>query len=254
MSGGQRKFELSMPQILGSALAAVTAAVAASYLGVAGTVIGAALVSVASSVGTAIYTHYLKRTGDTVKRHTPIPWRELAQEGSGESVVAVTVAEPGESTPVRRRLPWLKVGVAAVLVFGVSMGGILAYQAVAQRTVAEQVTGTVPHHSKPVKQRQKPQTAPPVVPQDTTVAGIPTQSPTPTPAKTATKAAETPTPTPSETNSVDPSPAPTVTPTPTPSPTDVETTPAGPPPSDEPTPDDRPHHWTGRPYPSTTSR
>lgn len=254
MSGGQRKFELSMPQILGSALAAVTAAVAASYLGVAGTVIGAALVSVASSVGTAIYTHYLKRTGDTVKRHTPIPWRELAQEGSGGSVVAVTVAEPGESTPVRKRLPWLKVGVAAVLVFGVSMGGILAYQAVAQRTVAEQVTGTVPQHRDAVKQRQKTRTAPPVVPQDTTAAIIPTQTPTPTPtpAKTATKPAGTPTPTPGETNSGDPSPSPT--PTVTPTPTDVGTTPAGPPPSDEPTLDDQAHHWTGSPHPSTTSR
>lgn len=256
MSGGQRKFELSMPQILGSALAAVTAAVAASYLGVAGTVIGAAVVSVASSVGTAIYTHYLKRTGDTVKRHTPIPWRELAEEGAGESVVAVTVAEPGESTPVRRRLPWVKVGVATVLVFGVSMGGILAYQAVAQRTVAEQVTGTAPHHDAPVRHPQRKQTAPPVTPRDTAVASVPAQSPTPTPTptQTATKS-PTPTPTPSETNSVDPSPPPTVTPTPTPPPTDVETTPEGPPPSDEPTPDDEgPHHWTGRPHPSTTSR
>lgn len=73
MSDGQRRFELSVPQILGSALAAVTAAVAASYLGVAGTVIGAAVVSVASSVATAIYTHYLKRTGERVKHHTLVP-------------------------------------------------------------------------------------------------------------------------------------------------------------------------------------
>ena len=58
MGGEQRKFELTGPQIVGSTLAAVTAAVAASYLGVAGTVIGAALVSAGTTVGTAVYTHY----------------------------------------------------------------------------------------------------------------------------------------------------------------------------------------------------
>ncbi|MGW5485013.1 hypothetical protein ACWEU6_25500 [Streptosporangium sandarakinum] len=61
--GGEQRFDLSLPQIIGGALATMTAAVAASYLGVAGTVIGAAVMSVGSTVGGAVYTHYLKRTG-----------------------------------------------------------------------------------------------------------------------------------------------------------------------------------------------
>ena len=118
MSGEQRKFELSMPQILGSALAAVTAAVAASYLGVAGTVIGAAVVSIASSVATAVYTHYLKRTGERVKQHTLTSWREEHDPDrppeEGRLLAAAAHATPGvgESTLVmpvveepRRRLP-----------------------------------------------------------------------------------------------------------------------------------------------------
>ncbi|MFF5206968.1 hypothetical protein [Streptosporangium sp. NPDC000396] len=64
--GGERRFDLNLPQIVGGALATMTAAVAASYLGVAGTVIGAAVMSVGSTVGGAVYTHYLRRTGDQI--------------------------------------------------------------------------------------------------------------------------------------------------------------------------------------------
>ncbi|MGW4800873.1 hypothetical protein ACWEPC_51490, partial [Nonomuraea sp. NPDC004297] len=147
MSGEQRKFELSMPQILGSALAAVTAAVAASYLGVAGTVIGAAVVSVASTIATSVYTHYLKQTGERVKQHTPrMTRREEQQEPEADERADddATLVLPA----VRRRLPWVRLGAATVLVFGVSMGSILAYQALAQQTVHEQVTGKTPAEAR----------------------------------------------------------------------------------------------------------
>ena len=49
------------PRSLASALAAVTATVAASYLGVAGTVIGAGVASVLTVVGNAVYSHSLRR-------------------------------------------------------------------------------------------------------------------------------------------------------------------------------------------------
>ncbi len=54
--------ELSLTQILGSTGAAVTAAFLGSRLGVAGTLIGAALASVISVVGGALYTQSLKAT------------------------------------------------------------------------------------------------------------------------------------------------------------------------------------------------
>lgn len=59
MSG--RRIDLSATHVMASVLAAMTGAVAASYLGVAGTLIGAAVVSFASTAGTAIYRHYLGR-------------------------------------------------------------------------------------------------------------------------------------------------------------------------------------------------
>ncbi|MEU1719733.1 hypothetical protein [Nonomuraea sp. NPDC005692] len=257
MTGEQRKFELSVPQILGSALAAVTAAVAASYLGVAGTVIGAAVVSIASTVASAVYTHYLKRTGDRVKQHTLSAWREEQEEGQGLLAAAANatpaagketaVRRAGEPTaahavqgggdqghdtlvmPVavpagRRGLPWLKMAVAAALVFAVSMGGILAFQALDHRTLHERVTGG----QTPVKEQQRA----PVQDQgrdrqdrDDRPTGV-TQSPTPTPTPTPTDTPRTPPP------SVTGEPSPSSTPTPTPTDT-VEPVPETPGPGEE---------------------
>ncbi|MFI7112058.1 hypothetical protein ACIBK9_37510 [Nonomuraea sp. NPDC050227] len=269
MTGEQRKFELSVPQILGSALAAVTAAVAASYLGVAGTVIGAAVVSIASTVASAVYTHYLKRTGDRVKQHTLSAWREEQEEGqgllaaaanatpaageqtaahatraagegtaahatraAGEQTAANATRAAGEQTaahavrggggqghdtlvmPVvepagRGGLPWLKMAVAAALVFAVSMGGILAFQAFDHRTLHERVTGgqtTVKEQQRaPVKDQGHDR-------QDRDDRPIgPTQSPTPTPTPTPTDTPRTPPPS----GTGEPSPSGTPTPTPT---------------------------------------
>ncbi|WP_263657389.1 hypothetical protein [Nonomuraea gerenzanensis] len=213
MSGEQRKFELSMPQVLGSALAAVTAAVAASYLGVAGTVIGAAVVSVASTIATAVYTHYLKQTGERVKQRAPLSNRR------GEPV-----AEERDTTlvmpAIRRaafRLPWLKVGAAAAVVFGVSMGSILVYQAAAQQTVHEQVTGKTPAKAQQQRQqeedeRQEEERAP-ATPQTPYVVPPVSTDPQVTPERTREEE-----PAPSRTPTARPTPTPKPTPTPTPSP------------------------------------
>jgi hypothetical protein len=59
---------LSATQLVASGLAAMSATVAASYFGVAGTVIGAALGSVVTVVGNAVYGHWLGRTRSRVRR------------------------------------------------------------------------------------------------------------------------------------------------------------------------------------------
>jgi len=59
---------LSATQVLASGLAAASATVAASYFGVAGTVIGAALGSVISVVGGAIYTYSIRQTRNRVRQ------------------------------------------------------------------------------------------------------------------------------------------------------------------------------------------
>ena len=64
---GRPRFDLSGSQVVASLLAAMTGAVAASYLGIAGTIIGAAVMSVASTAGAAVYKHYLARSRERLK-------------------------------------------------------------------------------------------------------------------------------------------------------------------------------------------
>ncbi|MDR3107526.1 MAG: hypothetical protein LBU05_04940, partial [Bifidobacteriaceae bacterium] len=58
---------ISVIQVLASALAAVTSTVALSYLGVGGTILGAALASVITVVGNFLYSRSLDRTHKVVK-------------------------------------------------------------------------------------------------------------------------------------------------------------------------------------------
>ncbi len=63
----RRRIELSATQVIASMLAAVTGAVAASYTGIAGTMIGVAVMSVASTAGGAVYKHYLGRSQERLR-------------------------------------------------------------------------------------------------------------------------------------------------------------------------------------------
>jgi hypothetical protein len=62
-----RRLNLSGVQVFAGVLATITGAVAASYLGVGGTLVGAAIGSLASTVGGEIYRHYLERTHERLR-------------------------------------------------------------------------------------------------------------------------------------------------------------------------------------------
>ncbi len=59
---------VSVVHVVGSALAAVSAAVVSSSFGVAGTMIGAAVASVIATVGSAVYSASLRRTNERLRR------------------------------------------------------------------------------------------------------------------------------------------------------------------------------------------
>src|SRR5689334_18319190 len=61
-----RKVDVSWPQVVASALAAVSSAVLLSTVGVAGTLIGAAVGSVVATVGTAVYRYSLEASRERV--------------------------------------------------------------------------------------------------------------------------------------------------------------------------------------------
>lgn len=86
----KKRLELSFTQVLGGALAAMTAAGLGSTLGVAGTIIGAAFASVVAGVAGAVYTASLK-TG-----HAKV--RTVFRAGGARAQPAVP--EPVPSDPV----------------------------------------------------------------------------------------------------------------------------------------------------------
>ncbi|AXQ54303.1 hypothetical protein ACFWG7_07675 [Streptomyces koyangensis] len=62
-----KRIDLSVPQVAGSAVAAVAGAVAASQLGVYGTVIGAGVMSVVATTGGSVFQHLFRRTGEQIR-------------------------------------------------------------------------------------------------------------------------------------------------------------------------------------------
>ncbi|HEY1919673.1 MAG TPA: hypothetical protein VGH27_29230 [Streptosporangiaceae bacterium] len=78
MSDSDRHFEITGTQVVASLLAAISGAVLASYLGVAGTIIGTAMMSVAGTAGAAVYKSYLGRTARRLKERAP----EIAQRAA----------------------------------------------------------------------------------------------------------------------------------------------------------------------------
>ncbi|MFI1435253.1 hypothetical protein [Streptomyces lydicus] len=63
----EKRIDLSVAQVAGSALAAAAAAYLAGQLGVYGTIIGAGLVSVVATTGGSIFQHLFRRTGEQIK-------------------------------------------------------------------------------------------------------------------------------------------------------------------------------------------
>jgi hypothetical protein len=104
----QRKVDLI--EIIGGALAAVSAAFVASTLGVTGTLLGAAVMSVVAAIGGALYTRSLEHAHARVRRRrTPRPGNP----------------EPADrAPPTPRSLPWGRVAAMAGLVFVLAIGAM----------------------------------------------------------------------------------------------------------------------------------
>jgi hypothetical protein len=129
---------LSVSQLIGGSAAAATAAVLGSRLGVAGTVLGAALVSVVSAVAGSLYTQSLRRTQEMIRAREMLSARELMAragrtrvlptiKGSGrepvdaadEEVRAEEIEEAvDDATPsIWSRITWKSVAITAAVVF-----------------------------------------------------------------------------------------------------------------------------------------
>lgn len=119
------KLDLSLPQVIGGALAAMTAAFLGSRLSVAGTVVGAALASIVAAVAGNLYTASLHTTQEKVKTvfqgkvaGSAMP-ATVTEVGSAEPVPASSAPAAGTVRSVRR-LPLRRILPAALAAFALA--------------------------------------------------------------------------------------------------------------------------------------
>ena len=130
----RKAVQLNAVQIMAAALASVSAAVIGSTFGLTGTLIGAAVTSVVSTVGGALYTHSLEQARTRVRRR-----RNPSTGMTGRDVL------PAPSAPAApRTLSWGLVMGAAVLVFALALGLITTVEVAAHQPMARLVGSAAP--------------------------------------------------------------------------------------------------------------
>lgn len=225
---GVERPRLDVFQLAAGALAATTAAVIGSRLGVNGTIVGAAVGSVVGTVGSATYAHYLRRTATRVRTvvvRTPgtrpsrpgdpttvmgtVPGGGAAPTqmetapgdtavptqpaGANETVrVPTTATSPAEGSTGRwPAWRWVLLGVAATFVL--SLAALTAFELLAGRSVSSLTGGSPDAGGTTLTEVLRPEPAP--LPSETPLPPRPTETaePTPTSSPTATTASPTPT-------------------------------------------------------------
>lgn len=124
--GQPKGIGVSVAQVIAGALASVSAAVVASFFGVAGTLIGAATTSVVATVGGALYRSSLERTQAQVVR---------IRRNPDTGKVTREVEEP--TMPARRgRIRWGAVLGGLAVVLALTFGAVTAVEVLAQKPLA----------------------------------------------------------------------------------------------------------------------
>lgn len=221
------RFGLSAIQLIATALAAITATVAASFLGVTGTVIGAALASVVSAIGTAVYTHSLHRTRVRVREVVPTRRREPTDPNPSTSPLPpsrdTSMSDPDRVKAQPPQSRWQSVAIGSLALFVTVLTFVTGVELVTGHPLSDLVRGDTGSGTSVFGTKSKN-------------AAVEERVPAPTVTQTVTPSVVVVTPTVTQTV-----PAVTETATPTDSPTPTRpstsatpsTTPA---PSDQPTP------------------
>ena len=126
---------IDIPKTIAGTLAAVSAAVVGSYLGVAGTLVGAAVASIVGSVGTEIYQRWINRGSQKIKSTFV-----TAPAAVGTPPVAAAEEPPSEELEaLPRTIRWGRVAVIAGALFVLAMGLLTAFELITHKTVADAV-------------------------------------------------------------------------------------------------------------------
>jgi hypothetical protein len=214
--------DLSLTQVVGGALAAMTAAALGSRFSVAGTVVGAALASVIAAVAGALYTASLRRTHKTVRvvlggrptrpagidsRSTPAqPVPAVSAAVAPRSLPSLAGTADTSARPSRRRAVVVRAVVGAAATFALAVGALTMYEALTGHalsggsgTTFSQVQQDGPEHRPTDNQAPAPSESP-----DPSATAKPSVTPEPEPSPTTEPSAE-PTAEPSVTPKAEPS-------------------------------------------------
>jgi hypothetical protein len=228
------RLEINVVQVAASALAAITSAVLLSTVGVAGTIIGAAIGSVCATAGSALYSYSIRASRERVARAQaaafarmqaaragmftrPMDRPDADQPDTPDEVAPGAEKEPPVWREALRRLPWKWIALIAVGIFVVVMILIVSFELITGKAVSQYTGGTkqggagtsIPGWGG----TSKPAHTPTPTPTPSSSPSQPTTSVTP-----SSGTSTSPSPTATATTAAPPSAPPTPTPTPTPSP------------------------------------
>ena len=133
----RHRLELSLPKIVAGALAAASAAVASSWLGVAGTVLGAVVVSVVATVGTALYSHSLERSRHVLQETIPVlATRARADRDPSDGPETMTLSL-ATATARRRPVRWPTVAVSCLATLVLGLAVLTGFETVVGKSASE---------------------------------------------------------------------------------------------------------------------
>jgi len=134
----KKRIDLKTTQVAAGSLASVTSAVAASQLGVAGTLVGAGVGSVIGTVAGAVYQHYLDRTHDQVRSAVPrrILRNETATDDATTEAEAIETELPKEPTWSWLRSRRMALGASAAVGLGIALVALTGFEAVTGQPVS----------------------------------------------------------------------------------------------------------------------
>jgi hypothetical protein len=134
----EAKSGLRIAQVMAAALAAVTAALLGSTLGVAGTVVGAGVASVITTVGGEVYLRSLQRTRQAALKARELATSGIRRRGGTEVALAdqptVQLRRPEEGPPPDdepgrlRKLRWPLIIATSVVAFAVAILAIVGFE------------------------------------------------------------------------------------------------------------------------------
>src|SRR5918911_4493726 len=130
---------INIPKTIAAALAAVCAAVVGSYLGVAGTLLGAALASIVGTIGTEIYERSIKKGGEKLRTLAPALTKAPAAVGTPPVAAATEEDSPSHTVAPRPQIRWRRVALLAGAVFVLAMGALTVVELFTHKSVASMV-------------------------------------------------------------------------------------------------------------------